>query len=128
MARLTQISPEAASGRAGELLDAVKRKLGLVPNMTRAMANSPAALDGYLRVDDVSLESHLRHSANPWARRIVERRPYVRVAERHGSPGEVDFEAEKSRLFDAGIGHIHTASTGKLSRYDQVGKKRKRDA
>ena len=49
MARLTQISPEAASGRARELLDAVKDRLGLVPNMTRAMANSPAALDGYLQ-------------------------------------------------------------------------------
>jgi uncharacterized peroxidase-related enzyme len=50
MARLTQIAPEAASGRAGELLDAVKDRLGLVPNMTRAMANSPAALDGYLQL------------------------------------------------------------------------------
>ena len=50
MARLTQISPKVASGRAGELLDAVKDRLGLVPNMTRAMANSPAALDGYLQL------------------------------------------------------------------------------
>jgi uncharacterized peroxidase-related enzyme len=49
MARLTQISPDKATGRARELLDAVKGKLGLVPNMTRAMANSPAALDGYLQ-------------------------------------------------------------------------------
>jgi uncharacterized peroxidase-related enzyme len=50
MARLTQISPEAASGRAGELLDAVEDRVGLVPNMTRALANSPAALDGYLQL------------------------------------------------------------------------------
>src|SRR3954466_8456745 len=50
MARLTQISPEAASGRARELLDAIKDRLGLVPNMTRAMANSPAALEGYLQL------------------------------------------------------------------------------
>jgi uncharacterized peroxidase-related enzyme len=50
MARITQISPEAASGRARELLDAVMDRLGLVPNMTRAMANSPAALDGYLQL------------------------------------------------------------------------------
>jgi uncharacterized peroxidase-related enzyme len=28
----------------------VKGKLGLVPNMTRAMANAPAALDGYLQL------------------------------------------------------------------------------
>ena len=50
MARITQISPEAATGRAKELLDAVKGKLGLVPNMTRAMANAPAVLDGYLQL------------------------------------------------------------------------------
>src|SRR4051794_31178178 len=50
MARLTQISTEAASGRARDLLDVVKRRLGLVPNMTRALVNSPAALDGYLQL------------------------------------------------------------------------------
>jgi len=49
VARITQISSERATGRAKELLDAVKSKLGLVPNMTRAMANAPAALDGYLQ-------------------------------------------------------------------------------
>jgi uncharacterized peroxidase-related enzyme len=50
MARIAQISPESATGRAKELLDAVKVKLGLVPNMMRAMANAPAALDGYLQL------------------------------------------------------------------------------
>jgi uncharacterized peroxidase-related enzyme len=50
MARITQISPQVATGWARELLDAVKGKLGLVPNMTRAMANSPTALDGYLQL------------------------------------------------------------------------------
>jgi AhpD family alkylhydroperoxidase len=48
MSRISQIVPESATGKARELLDAVKSKLGLVPNMTRAMANAPAALDGYL--------------------------------------------------------------------------------
>ncbi len=48
MSRIPQLNPESATGRAKELLDAVKGKLGLVPNMTRAMANSPAVLDGYL--------------------------------------------------------------------------------
>jgi uncharacterized peroxidase-related enzyme len=50
MARITQISPEAATGRAKELLNAVKDTLGLVPNTTRAMANAPAVLDGYLQL------------------------------------------------------------------------------
>ncbi|MDB5384377.1 MAG: Carboxymuconolactone decarboxylase family protein [Planctomycetaceae bacterium] len=48
MSRINQINPENASGKTKELLDTVKSKLGLVPNMTRAMANSPAVLEGYL--------------------------------------------------------------------------------
>lgn len=50
MSRLNQIAPESATGNAKELLDAVKGKLGLVPNMTRAMANAPAVLNGYLQL------------------------------------------------------------------------------
>ena len=48
MSRIHQLAPEAAAGKAKELLDAVNAKLGLVPNMTRAMASSPAVLEGYL--------------------------------------------------------------------------------
>jgi uncharacterized peroxidase-related enzyme len=48
MERITPINLQAAQGRARELLDAVKAKLGLVPNMTRAMAVSPAVLEAYL--------------------------------------------------------------------------------
>lgn len=48
MSRLPAVSPETATGKTKELLDAVKHKLGLVPNMTKVMANSPAVLDGYL--------------------------------------------------------------------------------
>lgn len=48
MSRIHQIAPDSATGKAKELLDAVHGKLGLVPNITRAMANSPAVLEGYL--------------------------------------------------------------------------------
>lgn len=48
MPRIHQVVPETATGKAGELLAAVRTKLGLVPNMTRAMANAPAVLEGYL--------------------------------------------------------------------------------
>ena len=48
MSRIHQIAPDSATGQAKVLLDAVKGKLGLVPNITRAMANSPAVLEGYL--------------------------------------------------------------------------------
>lgn len=60
MSRLNLIAPESATGKAKELLDAVKGKLGLVPNMTRAMANAPAALNGYLQ-----LSGALAHGALP---------------------------------------------------------------
>lgn len=39
---------EAAPASAQPLLDAVKKQLGSVPNMFRLIANSPAALEGYL--------------------------------------------------------------------------------
>ncbi|QDU89139.1 Alkyl hydroperoxide reductase AhpD [Pirellulimonas nuda] len=48
MPRLTQIVHEQASPQQAELFDAVKAKLGRVPNLFRALANSPAALRGYL--------------------------------------------------------------------------------
>ena len=59
MSRIPQISPESATGKAKELLDAVKSKLGLVPNMTRAMANSPAVLDGYLSLSGALSKGNL---------------------------------------------------------------------
>ncbi len=48
MPRLNAIDPKAATGRTKELLDGVKAKIGMVPNMMRTYANSPAALEGYL--------------------------------------------------------------------------------
>jgi uncharacterized peroxidase-related enzyme len=48
MSRLRTIDPATAAGKAKELLDAVKGKLGIVPNMTKVMANSPVVLESYL--------------------------------------------------------------------------------
>jgi uncharacterized peroxidase-related enzyme len=48
MERITPVNPQAAQGRARELLDAVKARLGLVPNMARSMAVSPPVLEAYL--------------------------------------------------------------------------------
>ncbi len=48
MSRIAPIDPATATGKAHTLLSAVQSKLGLVPNMTRVMANSPAVLEGYL--------------------------------------------------------------------------------
>jgi uncharacterized peroxidase-related enzyme len=48
MPRLNAIDPNVATGKAKELLDGVKTKIGMVPNLMRTFANSPAALEGYL--------------------------------------------------------------------------------
>lgn len=58
-ARLTLIDPALAQGERKELLDAVRAKLGLVPNLTRALANSPAALKGYLELSGALAGSSL---------------------------------------------------------------------
>ncbi len=48
MSRIAAIDPTTATGKDHDLLSAVENKLGLIPNMTRVMANSPAVLEGYL--------------------------------------------------------------------------------
>lgn len=48
MPRLQAVNPETASGKAKDLLDGVRSKLGKTPNLLRTMANSPAVLEAYL--------------------------------------------------------------------------------
>lgn len=76
MARIPAIAPESATGRAKTLLEAVKGMLGLVPNMTRAMANSPAALEGFLQLNAALAQGTL----SPRVREQIA----LAVAEAHG--------------------------------------------
>ena len=48
MQRLNSVNPQAAQGRAKQLLDTVQRAFGMVPNTARVMANSPAVLESFL--------------------------------------------------------------------------------
>ena len=48
MQRLPAVQPESATGKAKELLDGVQAKFGMIPNLMRTMANSPAVLQAYL--------------------------------------------------------------------------------
>lgn len=48
MPRLPQVAPEQANAQQAELFSAVKSKLGRLPNLFTTLANSPAALRGYL--------------------------------------------------------------------------------
>ena len=46
--RIPQIDPQRATGKTRRLLEQVRTKLGLVPNLFRVLANAPVALEGYL--------------------------------------------------------------------------------
>jgi uncharacterized peroxidase-related enzyme len=48
MARISSIDPSDATGQTKELLSATTAQLGRAPNLYRSMAQSPAALAGYL--------------------------------------------------------------------------------
>jgi uncharacterized peroxidase-related enzyme len=56
---LPQVSDEAATGKAKDLLDGARAKLGFVPNMYRGMANNPGLLSTYLHG-----YAHFREQAN----------------------------------------------------------------
>ena len=66
MPRFELIDPERASGPAAELLAAFAARGGTPGSMTRAMANSPAVLRGYLDLNRAIKRSHID-------RRITER-------------------------------------------------------
>ncbi len=86
----------------------------------------PSDLDAYRCIDDPALMVHLRASRHPMARRVVEQRPYRRVLERHGDERAADLSHEADVLEQAGIDVVRASSTGRLSRYEQFGNKRKR--
>lgn len=51
MSRIATPALEAAPAASKPLLDAVKKQLGSVPNVFRVIANSPAALEGFLSLN-----------------------------------------------------------------------------
>lgn len=51
MNRITIPTPDQTPAASIPLLDAVKRQLGVVPNLMKLLGNSPAALEGYLSLN-----------------------------------------------------------------------------
>jgi len=51
MNRITIPNPEQTPAASLPLLDAVKKQLGVVPNLMKLVGNSPAALEGYLSLN-----------------------------------------------------------------------------
>jgi uncharacterized peroxidase-related enzyme len=50
--RLQPVDAAKATGQTKEVLDVVNKKFGNVPNVFKIMANSPAALNGYLAFNE----------------------------------------------------------------------------
>ena len=48
MSRLTTVDPAQATGETSELLDATQRTFGVIPNLAKILASSPAALKTWL--------------------------------------------------------------------------------
>ncbi len=64
MSRLSLVDPSESQGKVHDLFGAIKSKVGRVPNMMKAMGNSPAVLEGYLglsgALDGGSLDPKLK--------------------------------------------------------------------
>ena len=52
MTRIAALSIDQASPAAQTLLQGAKAKLGMIPNLFSTLAHSPAALAGYLHLND----------------------------------------------------------------------------
>jgi uncharacterized peroxidase-related enzyme len=61
MPRITVVDPATATGEAKRLLDAVQAGLGVTPNFIRALANAPAALEGFLGLYTIAGKGVLDH-------------------------------------------------------------------
>jgi len=48
MPRIQPVQPETAQGEATEIFSTVQEKMGMVPNIVKTMANSPAVANAYL--------------------------------------------------------------------------------
>ncbi len=77
----------------------------------------PVDPDRYVEFDDADLLGILRRSEHPAARRIVERRGYTLLVERHGTGETPLVRDEVLRLEDAGVAHQHVTSRGVVSKY-----------
>jgi len=61
MNRITVITAGNASAEQSEMLDGIKRQLGMVPNFLRVFANSPVALRGFLGLYGIVGNGSLDH-------------------------------------------------------------------
>ena len=52
--RIETLNPETTTGKSKELFDAVQNKLGFIPNLIKVFGNSPATLQTYLSLGELT--------------------------------------------------------------------------
>ncbi len=52
--RIETLNPETTTGKSKELFDAVQSKLGFIPNLIKVFGNSPATLQTYLSLGELT--------------------------------------------------------------------------
>ncbi len=86
----------------------------------------PSDIEAYIQCTDAQLVSHLTHSKNQWAKRIINKTPYRMLLETHsGIPNTEAAHDQQERLFkklcqdldQKGISYLTSLSTGILSKY-----------
>lgn len=60
MPRIDPVDPATATGERKEMLDVVRGRMGMVPNLLATLARAPAALGAYLELSARLGRSHLR--------------------------------------------------------------------
>lgn len=90
----------------------------------------PSDIEDYLGVDDHWLRTRLRQAAqhNPWAKRIIENRPYRMLLQIHSDEnGRAKAYADQmeERLKAESIPYFRSSSTGLLSKYSSIDKNAK---
>ena len=52
--RIETLNPETTTGKSKELFNAVQKKLGFIPNLIKVFGNSPATLQSYLSLGELT--------------------------------------------------------------------------
>lgn len=105
MPRLTTIDPATATGKTKDLLETVQRAFGSTPNGVRALATSPALLEGWLALSTALSTTLTRQLREQIAIAISEQNGCAYCLSAHvavgGMLGLGDDEVERNRAGDA---------------------------
>ncbi len=80
----------------------------------------PADINEYLQYTDHHFYQHIAKSQNPWAKRITEKKPFVRIFELHETTKTDTTKKMQELLESENIEVIRASSQARLSKYHQT--------